>query len=166
VQLSFVKSDQMNKKLIFVVLLISILGLFFGCSQVAQKNDFLKVDGSVCKEAGKPVIRMYGTTWCPHCEWVRPTFDSVVKEYVDANKIVAYHWQLDVSDNTLTDTNEGTVPALEKAVFNQFNPKGSIPTFVFGCKYYRIGNGFETQKDLNAERAEFIKIIEEVLKEN
>ncbi|MFA6065125.1 MAG: thioredoxin family protein [archaeon] len=156
----------MNKKIIFSIVLIAILGLFFGCAQVAQKNDFLKVDGSICKIDGKPVVRMFSTTWCPHCEWIKPTFDSVAKEYVDANKIIAFHWQVDIQDNTLTDTNEGSIPASEMAVFNQFNPNGSIPTFVFGCKYYRIGNGFEAQKDLNAERAEFVKIIEQLIKEN
>jgi len=156
----------MENKIIFSIILIAILGLFFGCAQVAQKNDFSKIDGSICKIDGKPVIRMYSTTWCPHCEWVKPTFDSVAKEYVAQNKIVAYHWQVDILDDTLTDVNEASIPELEMTILNQFNPKGSIPTFVFGCKYYRIGNGFEQQKDLNAERAEFVKVIEEILKEN
>jgi thiol-disulfide isomerase/thioredoxin len=165
----------MDKKVIYSILLISLLGIFlsFGCdSPVIQKNDFKSVEGnSICKENGKPIIRMFSTTWCPHCEWVRPTFDSVAKEYVDANKIVAYHWQVDVGDNTLTDANESltngeSIPANELAVMTTFNPKGSIPTFVFGCKYYRIGNGFESQKDLNAERTEFVKIIEQLLTEN
>ncbi len=67
-------------------------------------------------------------------------------------------------DDTLTTANEGTMPPSEEAVFQQFSPNSNVPAFVFGCKYYRIGNQFESQKDLNAEEAEFTRVIEELLK--
>ena len=112
---------------------------------------------------GKPVIRMFSTTWCPHCNWVGPAYEKVVEEYVDAGKIVAYHWELDTGDDTLTPEAEGEVPSSEMAVYSTFNPRGSIPTFVFGGKYWRIGNGHERQSDLNAEEAEFRAVIEKLI---
>src|SRR3990172_10780878 len=51
---------------------------------------------------GRPVIRLFSTTWCPHCQWIKETYERVAKEYADAGKIVAYHWELDINDDTLT----------------------------------------------------------------
>jgi hypothetical protein len=45
--------------------------------------------------------------------------------------------------------------------FNDINPQGSIPTF--GCKYYRIGNGYEQEGDLESEAAEFEAVIEALI---
>jgi len=55
------------------------------------------------------------------------------------------------------------VPQSELAVFRTFDPRGSIPTFVFGNKYWRIGNGYEGQHNLIAEEAEFRRIIEKLV---
>jgi len=157
----------MKSKILIILALLALSLTLLGCNEPSSSNPFQKVEGnSICKEDGKPIIRMFSTTWCPHCEWIRPTFDAVVKEYVDQNKIIAYHWQVDTQDNTLTDVIEQSIPDNEMAVYTQFNPKGSIPTFVFGCKYYRIGNGFESQQDLNAERVEIEKVIDQVIAEN
>jgi thiol-disulfide isomerase/thioredoxin len=114
---------------------------------------------------GKPVIRLFSTTWCPHCKWITSTYERVAKEYVAAGKIVAYHWEVDISDDTLTPFAEGAVPASETSVFRKFNPGGSIPTFIFGGKYYRVGNGYERQDDLVAEEAEFRGVIEALILE-
>ncbi|VVB75360.1 Uncharacterised protein [uncultured archaeon] len=161
----------MDKKIIFVLIVLCASLLLFGCTQTpASTNSFQSVDNSICKIDGKPVVRMYGTNICPHCIWVGPTYDAVVKKYADENKIVAYHWNWIVTDanvpadDLLTPNFEGTMPASEKAVFDNFSPNGYVPAFVFGCKYYRIGNEFEQQNDLNAERAEFERVIQELLK--
>ena len=119
----------------------------------------------ICTENGKPVIELYSTTWCPHCKWIKDTFDSVAKEYVAAGKIVAHHWEIDTGDDTLTAANETKVPDSELAAYKQFNPDGSIPTFVFGCKYYRIGNGYESQNNLTAETNEFRRVIDTLISE-
>jgi thiol-disulfide isomerase/thioredoxin len=124
---------------------------------------FIDSGQQACLEAGKPVIRLFSTTWCPHCTWVSDTFESTVNEYVEQGRIVARHWELDINDDTLTPEAEGAVPQEELAIYQQFNPRGSIPTFVFGCKYYRIGNGHERQGDLAAEEAEFRAVIEALL---
>lgn len=124
---------------------------------------FKKIGGDVCAVDGKPVIRMFTTTWCPHCEWVKKTFDSLMKDLMADGKVVAYHWEIDTGDNTLTEEIEKEVPAEEMAVFKEFNPGSSIPTYIFGCKYYRIGNGHEGDDDLDAEFAEFNAVIGDLM---
>lgn len=121
--------------------------------------------GDICREDDKPVIRLFSTTWCPHCVWIADTYDAVVKMYVEEGAIVAHHWEVDTGDDTLTLQDEGGVPGSEMAIFNDFNSQESIPTFVFGCKYYRIGNGHEQEDDLEAEAAEFMAVIEALLNE-
>lgn len=123
-----------------------------------------KKGATICKEGGKPVVYLFSTTWCPHCQWVSETFDKVVNEYVKAGKITAYHWELDTNDDTLTSAKETGVPAEAQAVYEEFNPSGSIPTFVIGCKYFRVGNGHEAADDLKAEEAELRAAIDSVLK--
>jgi len=151
---------------IVAVLFVALL-LFSGC--FAPTDTFQKKAGAqVCTIEGKPVIRLYSASFCPHCNWVKDTYDSIVKEYVDQNKIVAYHWQVDLKDDLLTPAVEGSIPESEAAIFQQFNPEQTIPTFVFGCEYYRIGTGYEKVAgvgDLNMEAKEFRKIIDELILE-
>lgn len=118
----------------------------------------------ICTEDGKPVIKLFSTTWCPHCKWISATFDNVVKEYVDNGQIVASHWELDKGEDTLTAEIENGIPESELEIYKKYNPKGGVPTYVFGCKYVRIGNGYEKQNDLQAEEDEFRTVIEELLK--
>ncbi len=120
-------------------------------------------NAEICKEDDKPLIMMFSTTWCPHCEWIQETFDSVAKEYVESGDIAAYHWELDTYDNTLTDEIETTVPTEHYTYFTEFSPTGGVPTYVFGCKYSRVGNGYEHLSDLNAEEQEFREVIEKLI---
>lgn len=162
-------------KILGTILLIALILGLLGCTAPpSNENTFQSIsENSICKLEGKPIIRMYSTSICPHCIWVKPAFDSVIKKYVDQNKIIAYHWEWIINnegtlvgvDDKLTNEIETSMPAGEEAIFNEFSPNTNVPAFVFGCKYYRIGNQFETQKDLNAEKAEFERIIEELLKE-
>jgi thiol-disulfide isomerase/thioredoxin len=123
-----------------------------------------KAGAEICKENGKPVVYLFSTTTCPHCQWIKSTFDSLMKEYVAAGKIVAYHWELDTNDNTLTSAVETQVPENQYKVYQTFNPEGYVPTFVFGCKYFRVGNGYERAGNLEAEKAEFRAVIDDLLK--
>jgi thiol-disulfide isomerase/thioredoxin len=136
-----------------------------GNSTNADIKTFQVVDGPVETVNGKPVIRLFSTTWCPHCQWIKSTYDSIVKEYADQGKIVAYHWELDTKDNTLTPEVEGSVPASEMAVYQKFNPGGSIPTFVLGGKYYRVGNGYEQEQNLTLEEKELRAVIDELIRQ-
>lgn len=123
-----------------------------------------KKDAVVCQEDGQPVVYLFSTTWCSHCNWIKDTFDQTMADYVKAGKIKAYHWELDTGDNTLTSAKETEMPAAAMAIYSEFNPDGSIPTFVFGCKYFRVGNGYEAQNDLAAEQAEFKAVIKDLIK--
>ncbi|KKP69702.1 hypothetical protein A2X44_04050 [candidate division CPR3 bacterium GWF2_35_18] len=133
--------------------------------QVTGVEGTFDVDTSlpVCKEDGLPVVYLFSTTWCPHCEWIKDTFDKVAKEYMNAGKLFAYHYELDTKDDTLTSGKENNVPQEALNVYKRFNPNGSIPTFVVGCKYWRVGNGFEASQDLNAEEKELRAIFDKVI---
>ncbi|QQR92780.1 MAG: thioredoxin family protein [Candidatus Iainarchaeum archaeon] len=123
-------------------------------------------NAEICQQDGKPIIRLYSTTWCPHCKWINDTFNGVMKEYVDQGKIVAMHWDVDIKDDQFTPKIDDDFPVSELELFQSVNPNGTIPTYVFGCKYYRVGNGFETQDDLDAEAGEFKALIEKLLAES
>ncbi len=127
------------------------------------KETFTQTNDEICEEDGKPIIRLYSTTTCPHCNWIKEGFDSVVKEYMDKGLIKAYHWQLDSGDDILTTEVETKIPKTELGVFKKCNPSYTVPTFVFGCKYYRIGNAYEASNDLESEKKNFKKIINELV---
>ena len=130
---------------------------------VGTIKTFTDTGNAVELQDGKPVIRLFSTTWCPHCKWVKDSFDKVMREY--EGEIIAYHWEVDIGDDLLTPQLEVLVPQSEKDVFTRFNSRGSIPTYVFGGKYVRVGNGYETDDDLAAEEAEFRAVIEALLEE-
>ncbi|MEM5772503.1 MAG: hypothetical protein QXO19_01120 [Candidatus Aenigmatarchaeota archaeon] len=134
-------------------------------NETSKIKSFKIFSGPICTENGKPIIRMFSTSFCPHCTWAGPAFDKIAKEYVDKGLIVAYHWDLDTKDNLLTLTKEGDIPNSEIEIYKKFNPEYTVPTYIFGCRYYRIGNAFERENNLTAEEEEFRAVIEEILKE-
>ncbi|UCF07358.1 MAG: hypothetical protein JSW28_06805, partial [Thermoplasmata archaeon] len=130
---------------------------------LGKEGTFNVGSGKLYYENGKPVIRYFGTTWCPHCKWIRDTFDKVALEYVQKGQIVAYHWELDTKDNRLTDDIETEIPQSEWDILRTFSPEYKVPTFVFGGKYWRVGNGYERMDNLKAEENEFRTIIEKLI---
>ena len=127
-------------------------------------NEFTDLETEVCtSEDEKPIVRIFSTTTCPHCSWVKETADAVLKEYVDAGKIVAYHWELDTKDDSLTEEVETEVPEEEIQAYMDANPNGTVPTFVLGCKYVRVGNSYEGEQDLEAEANYLRESIDKLL---
>lgn len=128
---------------------------------------FEVASGDICREDGKPVVRMYSTSTCPHCDWSADAFDPVVEMYVEEGLIIAHHWDLDTGDDLLTPQVETSVPDAELDIYydSQYSFDNYVPGFVFGCKYYRLGNGFETTDNLRAEAAEYMAVIEALLDE-
>ena len=124
---------------------------------------FEETGDELCTEDGKPLIILFSTTTCPHCEWIGDTFDNAVKSYVEQGKIVAYHWQLDLGDNILTDKIENTIPQKHIDLISKYDPQGYVPSYVFGCQYIRIGNGYEKEGNLYAEETEFKTLIEKLI---
>ena len=187
-KISAILSDNVGKATsVRIVLCLVLVGLLIGCSgsddssidpfipgdtaidpysiEPSSIETFGLIDGEVCREDGKPVIRLFSTTWCSHCQWVADTFDAVMEMYIDDGEIAAHHWEVDTGDDALTSQVEQSVPDSETAIFAEFNPQESIPTFVFGCKYYRIGTGHEREDDLESEAAEFMAVIEALIGE-
>lgn len=124
---------------------------------------FKEQEGEVCTEDGKPVVYFFSSTSCPHCSWVGDAYQEVVKEYMQEDKIKAYHWQLDTGNNKLTSTQESDVPQEHVKVFREFST-GGVPTFVFGCKYYRVGNAYEGEDNgIEKEKEEFREVIDKLL---
>ncbi len=180
----------MEKRNFMIAIGLILLLVIAGCS---SKNGQVKIEkklveptsiqtftdtkDEICRdESGKPIVRLFATSWCPHCKWIKDTYTTIVREYADDGKIFAYLWEVDKNDNLLTDAKDA-VPDSENAIFEKYNPKGSIPTFVFGCKYARVGNGYEQTGDssnaasstsrahLAAEEGEFRAVIEDLINE-
>ena len=138
---------------------------------------FTEFNGPIEAIDGKPVVRLFSTTGCLHCVWIKETFDQTMKELVAEGKVVAMHWELDQSDDTLTPQKESGVPESEFELFKRFNSRGSVPTYIFGGKYVRVGNAFETRENLvnptsndslrrlGLEKEEFKAVVEKLLKE-
>ncbi|MGI5827440.1 MAG: hypothetical protein ACOX6V_00290 [Patescibacteria group bacterium] len=125
-----------------------------------------KKDAEICKEDGKPLVYLFSTTRCPHCVWIADTFDEVVAPFMNAGQIAAYHWEFDTKDNTVTSEIETAVPPQHENTYFEFNPEGTVPTFVVGCKYFRVGNAYEREGESGKakEAAELKAAIEDVLK--
>jgi thiol-disulfide isomerase/thioredoxin len=162
--------------IIFLILLAAIILLVYLLAGSLKQNNnnpintipvsgstFLDTGDQIIKDStGKPYVILFSTTWCPHCQWIKDTFDSLATSEL-GSKVNLQHWEIDTGDNTLTPKVETQVPPDMLSIYNKYNPKGSIPTFVFGGKYMRIGNGYETQGDLNAELSDFKLIIGKLL---
>ena len=165
------QEEQTGNRKKTVIIIVGVVAVLIAFSVItsalmvlsAQKvGTFTLVEREVETIDGKAVIRMYSTTWCPHCSWVGPAFEEVAKEY--EGRVVAKHWEVDIGDDTLTVEFEGGIPTKELETFRELNPSGGVPYFVFG-NYVRSGTAFELQDDLEAEKEDFRLVIETLLKE-
>lgn len=82
-----------------------------------------------CIENGKLIVRAYTTSWCPHCTWEKPVLQKALAPFGD--KV----------DLRIMDVDTGGASAAEMELWKRYNPDGSIPTVVIGCKYYQVGSG-------------------------
>ena len=174
-----IKKDTLWKAAAVLFAVLFIISLFtggFGIGGKAVSDTGGTVDGPkalegstfsvtgdpVCKDAdGKPYVILFSTTTCPHCIWIKDTFDLLASEDF-ADKINLQHWELDTGDNTLTPKTETEVPEEMWTLFRTYS-NGGVPTFVFGCSYMRLGNGYERTQDLNAEMEDFRFVINKLL---
>lgn len=168
----------MMEKRIAMVMFLALIVLIAGCSQKnnqvyidqqdysnATIQTFQETGDALCTDdQGKPIIRFFATSWCPHCKWIKETYMGVMRRYVDEGKITAYLWEVDTNDDLLRKGDQ-PIPTSEEQIFKRYNPQGSIPTFIFGCEYYRVGNGYEQQDNLAAEAAEFHAVVDKLISE-
>ncbi len=129
-----------------------------GVKITTKIETFTKTEDNICKEKGKVIVRLFSTTKNPASKWISETFDEVLGEYKEDT--AGYHWQLDTGDNTLTNIEEEGIPKDEVEIFKKYNSEYTVPTYVFGCKYVRVGNAYKT---LEEEKAEFKRVIEQLL---
>jgi len=126
-----------------------------------EETTFKTTTDEICKKDGKPVIRMFSASIDYHSKWVTDSFNEIVNEY--EGRIMAHNWEIDSGDDLLTEKIEEKIPKAEFDIYRKYNNAGTVPTFVFGCKYTRIGNGYEAEDDLLKEKAEFREIIESLI---
>ena len=124
---------------------------------------YLKKDAEICKENGLPIVYLFSISGCPHCQWIGDTFDQVMTDYIKLGKIVAYHYDVETGDDLLTPEKESGLPTLALNAYDEFSPNGGVPSFVFGCKYFRLGNGYAGESGLLKEEGEFRAILEEIV---
>ena len=111
---------------------------------------------------GKPVILLFTSIGCSHCQWISETFDTTVMEYVKNGLIEAHHYEMDTSDDLLTPVHESEIPPEYLKVKDEMAPD-SVPYFNFGGRYDRIGTGYEAQDDFFAEEMEMRQVIDSLL---
>ena len=136
---------------------------------VASKSSFQTFNNTgrdICKNNTRlPIIILFTSSRCPHCIWIGETFDSTVMEYVNNGLIEAHHYDIETEDDLLTAAIETKIPQNHLKIYQLGSPKDYIPYFNFGCKYDRIGNGYEKQDDLAGEAREFSQILDSLLSE-
>ena len=169
-----VKKSTLGFYLIAAIIVAVIIYFMLAGFNAGSQRNKVNVGGSTFydtgdeilkDQSGRPYVILFSTTWCSHCQWISETFDSLANEEF-ASQINLQHWHLDTGDNTLTPLiTETEIPGSIKSIFDKYNPEGSIPTFVFGGKYVRVGTGYETQDDLAAELEDFKLIIGKLLEE-
>ncbi len=108
---------------------------------------------------GKPIIMMFGSPGCSHCNWIGETFDFMAMEYIEMGLIEAHHYDAVSGDDFLTPERETAIPAEHLEIYERDNPDRFVPYFSFGCRYDRVGTGYEFNNDLYAEEMEMRKII-------
>jgi hypothetical protein len=112
---------------------------------------------------GKPVILLFSTSSCTHCEWAGEAFDFVARYYMSSGLVEAHHYDVDTGDDLFTEEVETKIPPAHLQIKEHGNPKGIVPYYNFSCKYERHGNGYEKEEDLAAECAEIQQVIDALI---
>ena len=115
-------------------------------------------------DEGLPVIYMFSSSMCSHCEWGGGAFDFIVRFLTADGLIEAHHYDLLSGDDLLTEEIETKIPADKLEVYRHGNPKDLVPYYNFGCAYDRIGTGYEKENDLVAEGEEIRRVIEALVR--
>lgn len=115
-------------------------------------------------DSGQPVILLFSSSTCSHCEWVGDIFDTLVKYYVAVGSIEAHHYDINTGDDLLTEEIETEIPPVYVQLKERGDPKEYVPYFNFSCKYERVGNGHQDTDDMAAEGAEFRQVIDTLVR--
>ncbi|HJH27803.1 MAG TPA: hypothetical protein C5S37_13810 [Methanophagales archaeon] len=88
-------------------------------------GNFIVSSDEICLEDEKPIIYFFGSDGCGHCKWEHPVIVNTTSQFED---------YISLHDNMNNFT-------ADQEIFGKYNPRGSVPTLVLGCKYYRVGAG-------------------------
>jgi len=97
-------------------------------------GEFTEYEAEICLEDGKPIVYFFGSSGCPHCGWEHPVLEKAAAKFGD---LIAFHNNMDSQE--------------DMDVFTFYNPRGSVPTVVLGCKYGRVGSGESDGEELEEE---------------
>ena len=75
------------------------------------------------------------------------------------NKIDAKYYEFDNKKDIISGE---WITKEDIKLYKNYNSEGSIPTFLVGCKYIRVGKGFSGE-ELEKEKQELKMVIEKVL---
>lgn len=137
---------------------------FMTYRNLTKKNTFILDDETqVCLRGKQILVWMFGNTTCEECLWTKGVYDKVVREYEEFGKIIPIRWDMDTGDNALTSKIEDIVPAYDKRILRRYSKDSRLPTFVLGCKYYRVGTGYYHLRDLASEEKELEGALRELI---
>ena len=125
---------------------------------------FKETGRALCTDdEGRPLLLFFSAASCAHCQWVEGVFTLIAREYAGQGLVTAHHYDTETGDDLLTETVETRIPEKHLSIGKRGNPDGYMPYFSFGCRYDRIGTGYEVQGDLAAEAEEMCRVIEALL---
>lgn len=89
-------------------------------------GNFIISKDDPCPKDGKPVVYMFTSETCGYCKWEKPVMANTTELFEDEITYINV---------------EGSYTPEQRAIFNKYNPKNSVPTIVLNCEYYRVGAG-------------------------
>ena len=113
---------------------------------------------------GQPVIFLFSSASCFHCEWLKEIFEPIAEHYMEKGLIEAHLYDKVSGDDLFTEEIETEIPEAFLEIYNRGNPKNRVPYVNFSCKYERVGNGYEETQDTDAEGQEMIDVIETLIR--
>ena len=113
---------------------------------------------------GQPVVFLFTSHLCAHCEWLGKIFDVIVMNYVEDGSIEAHHYDILTGDDLLTEQVETEIPEEILELYHHGSPKDLVPYINFSCKYERVGTGHEKTQDADAEGREIMEVIETLIR--
>lgn len=126
---------------------------------------FLDTGLDICTNGeGRPLIYLFTSPTCPHCRWGGGIYDFIVRYYTSNGLIEAHHYDLLSGDDLLTEETESEIPEDKMEIYRNGNPKDLVPYYNFGCKFDRVGNGYEKDDDLAAEGEEMRRVMDFLVK--
>lgn len=113
---------------------------------------------------GQPVIFLFTSSSCAHCQWFGKIYDVIAMNYVEDGSIEAHHYDLQTKDDLFTEEVESEIPEEIFELYHRGSPRELVPYVNYSCKYERVGNGYEATQDTDAEGKEMMDVIDTLIR--